>query len=140
MSSSQKRSHRNSVQNGPIGKFTALTVTTFVTISVFMSRGPQVAPDPKKVVVIKRFAPKFCAEWSDREIHSSHGGNFHDNFYVYVSGQLSGNIRATFGQLLTDLLSARSTFNERFGTVCVWDLLLTRSTSNESTFIERSVS
>ena len=38
-SSSQKRSHRNSVQNGPIERSTALTGTIFVTISVFMSRG-----------------------------------------------------------------------------------------------------
>ena len=27
------------MQNGPVDKFTALTRTTFVTISVFMSRG-----------------------------------------------------------------------------------------------------
>ena len=35
---SQKRSRRNSVQNAPIEKFTALLGTTFVNISVFMSR------------------------------------------------------------------------------------------------------
>ena len=40
MSSSQSCSHRNSVQNGPVDKFTALTGTTFVTISVFMPRWP----------------------------------------------------------------------------------------------------
>ena len=39
MSSSQSCSHRNSVQNAPIEKFTALLGTTFVNISVFMSRG-----------------------------------------------------------------------------------------------------
>ena len=37
-SSSQKRSRRNSVQNAPIGIFTALMGTIFVTISVFLSR------------------------------------------------------------------------------------------------------
>ena len=36
MSSSQKYSHRNSGQNGPVDKFTALTATIFVTISVFV--------------------------------------------------------------------------------------------------------
>ena len=48
MASSQKCSHRNSVQNGPIEKFPALTATIFVNISVFMSQGPKVDPDPKK--------------------------------------------------------------------------------------------
>ena len=38
--SSQKCLHRNSVQNGPLERSTALTGATFVTISVFMSRGP----------------------------------------------------------------------------------------------------
>ena len=45
--SSQKHSHRNSVQNGPIEKFTALRATIFVTISVFMSRGNFSTPIPK---------------------------------------------------------------------------------------------
>ena len=39
MASSQKRSHRNSGQNRPIERSTALTGTIFVTISVFRSRG-----------------------------------------------------------------------------------------------------
>ena len=39
MPSSRKCSHRNSVQNGPIDSFTALTGTVFVAISVFMSPG-----------------------------------------------------------------------------------------------------
>ena len=30
-------------------------------------------PDPKNVVITKLFAPKFCAEWSNREVHSFHG-------------------------------------------------------------------
>ena len=38
MSSPQSCSHRSSAQNGPIDKLTALTGTTFVTISGFMSR------------------------------------------------------------------------------------------------------
>ena len=32
-------SHQNSVQNGPVDAFTALTGTIFVTISVFRSQG-----------------------------------------------------------------------------------------------------
>ena len=39
MASSQKRSHRNSGQNRPIERSTALTGTIFMTISVFGSRG-----------------------------------------------------------------------------------------------------
>ena len=38
-SSSQKRLHRNSGQNRPIERSTALTGTIFVTLSVFVSRG-----------------------------------------------------------------------------------------------------
>ena len=133
------------MQNGPIEKFTALTGTSFMTISVFMSRGPKVDPDHKKprhhksvrieilcrmlrsrnsqlsrglfslpflglcmggkkltpisIVVTKTLAPKFCAELSDREIHSSHGDYFRCHFCVYVSGQFPGNLRATFEQL-----------------------------------------
>ena len=131
----QKRSQRNSVQNGPIERSTALTGTIFVTISVFMSRGPKVDPDPKKSrhhknvrteilcrmvrsrgpqlprglfslpfqffcfrtqkltpipkigVVTKTFAQKFCAEWSDREVHSSRGDYFRDSCCFHASGQ-----------------------------------------------------
>ena len=86
MPSSQKRSHRISVQNGPIERFTALTRTTFMTISMFMSRRQKIDPDPWNLIVTKLFAPKFCAEWSDREVHSSYREHFHDHFYVYVSG------------------------------------------------------
>ena len=48
-------------QNGPIEKFTALTASIFVLISVFVSQGPKVDADP---VVAKLFAPKLGAEWS----------------------------------------------------------------------------
>ena len=91
---SRKRSRRNSVQNGPIERSTALTGTIFVTISVLMSRSPvsephlgaqKLTPIPKNVVVTKLFAPKFCAEWSDREVHSSYGDYFCDNFCFYAS-------------------------------------------------------
>ena len=75
------------MQNAPIEKFTALTETTFVTISVLISQGTKFDPDPKKKAVItKLFAPKFCAECTDREIPSSDGDHFRDHFYVYVSG------------------------------------------------------
>ena len=53
----------------------------------------------KSSVVTKTFAPKFCAECTDRHIHSSHRDYFCDHFCVCVSGQLSGNFRATFKQL-----------------------------------------
>ena len=49
-------------------------------------------PRSQNVVVTKLFAPKFCAELSDRELPSSHGDHFRDNFCFYVSGQLSGDI------------------------------------------------
>ena len=39
MSSPQSCSHRNSVQNGPVDKFKALTGTIFVAMSVFMLPG-----------------------------------------------------------------------------------------------------
>ena len=68
-------------------------------IPVFMSPPLFADPIPKSVVVTKAFAPKFCAEFTDRHIHSSHGDSFRDNFCVCVSGQLSGNFRATFKQL-----------------------------------------
>ena len=63
-------------------------------------------PDPKNVVITKLFAPKFCAEWSNREVHSSHRDHFRDHFHVYVLGQLSSNPRATYGQLLDNLWTA----------------------------------
>ena len=45
----------------------------------------------KNIVFTKTFAPKFRSEWSDREVHSSHGDYFRDHFCVYASGPLSGN-------------------------------------------------
>ena len=56
----------------------------------------------KSGVVTKTFAPKFCAEWSDREVHSSHGDHFRDNFFVYVSEPCFG------AQKLTPSLGALS--------------------------------
>ena len=53
-------------------------------------------PISKNTFVTKTLAPKFCEEWSDREVHSSHGDCFRCNFCVYVSGQLSDDIRASF--------------------------------------------
>ena len=66
---SRKRSRRNSMQNAPIGIFTALTGTIFVTISMFVSRG------------------NFQAT----------SGPLSSNFRA-TSGQPLGNFRATFGQ------------------------------------------
>ena len=44
---------------------------------------PNSDPDPKSGVVTKMFAPTFCAEWSDREVHSSHGDYFCESFDVF---------------------------------------------------------
>ena len=46
----------------------------------------KLTPIQKNIAVTKTFAPKFCAEWSDREVHSSYGDYFRDHFYVYVLG------------------------------------------------------
>ena len=43
---------------------------------------PNVDPDPKNGVITKMFAPKFCAEWSCRYIHSSHGDHFRGHFCI----------------------------------------------------------
>ena len=77
MGSSQSCSHRSSAQNGPVDKFTALTGTTFVTISVFMPRGHFPATFGKLLVNV----------WANLWQLS---GNFHATF-----GQLSVNFRAT---------------------------------------------
>ena len=54
---------------------------------------------PKNAIVTKTFAPKFRSEPSDREVHSSHGDYFRDNFCDCDSEPLSGNFQSTFGQL-----------------------------------------
>ena len=42
-------------------------------------KNPKFDPDPNKnVVITKLFAPKFCAERSNREVHSSHGDPFRE--------------------------------------------------------------
>ena len=46
-------------------------------------------------VVTKMFALEFCAEWSNREVHSSHGYHFLDNFFVYVSEPCFGTQKLT---------------------------------------------
>ena len=120
MPSSRKCSHRNSVQNGPIDSFTALMGTIFVAISVFMSRAPKVDPDPKNVFATKLLAPKFCAECTDQQLHSSHGDYFRCHFCVYVSGPLSSNLRATFGQLWT--IGGSGDSKIRSGSPGVWPI------------------
>ena len=52
-------------------------------------------------VVTKTFAPKFCAEWSDREVHSSHGDHFRDNVRVYVSEPCFGAQKLTPSQKMS---------------------------------------
>ena len=61
------------MQNAPVESSTALTATLFV-------KNPKFDPDPKNVVITKLFAPKFCAECTDRELHSSHGDPFRELF------------------------------------------------------------
>ena len=80
-------------------------------------------PIGKSIVVANRFAPKFCAECTDREIHSSYGDPFRDNFCVYVSGPLSGNFRTTFGprdintEMVTKVVPVRAV-NFSIGAFC----------------------
>ena len=50
--------------------------------------GKKLTPIPKNAIVTKLFAPKFCAECTDREVHSSHGDHFREDFCVYVSGTI----------------------------------------------------
>ena len=45
----------------------------------------KLTPIAKNAFVTKLLAPKFCAEWSDREIHSSYGDPFREHFCVYAS-------------------------------------------------------
>ena len=71
MSSSQSCSHRNSVQNGQVERSTALTATLYV-------KSLNLTTIQQNVVITKVFAPKFCAEWSNRELHSSHGYPFRE--------------------------------------------------------------
>ena len=47
------------------------------------------ADSPRSGVVTKTCVQKFCAEWYDREIHSSYGDYFREHFCVYVSGPKS---------------------------------------------------
>ena len=76
MPSSQKDSHRNSVQNAMIGEFTALTVTVSVTTVVFTSWG--------------HFSGTFWINFV--QLSDNLGAAF---------GQLLGSFRATFGQRMS---------------------------------------
>ena len=58
-----------------------------------LCHGPQTStPIPKNVFATKLLAPKFCAECTDKQLHSSHGGYFRCHFCVYVSGPLSSDL------------------------------------------------
>ena len=115
-SSSQSCSHRNSVQNGPIDKFAALTGPIFVTISVFMSQGPKVDPDPKKRHHHKNVRTEILCRMV-RLINSQLSrGPVSWSFLRLCLGatlqQPSGNLWTTFGQLVDNLWA---TFWETFG-------------------------
>ena len=84
---------------------------------------------PKRnIIVIKAFAPKFCAECTDRRIHSSHGDYFRDHFCVCVSGQLLGNFWARgstgsnrfnrFNRFRGSVFSGSNLIRFRFGVFC----------------------
>ena len=60
---------------------------------------------PKNDIVTKTFAPKFRSEPSDREVPSSYGDYFRDNFCDCDSEPLSGNFQSTFGQLPNNFLT-----------------------------------
>ena len=77
-------------------------------------------PIPKNVFATKLLAPKFCAECTDQQLHSSHGDYFRCHFCVYVSGPLSSNLRATFGQLWT--IGGSGDSKIRSGSPGVWPI------------------
>ena len=90
--------------------------------------GPKVDPDPQKLGHHKSVRTEIlCRMLQSRGPLLSRGLFSRQILYLCLG--------ATFG-LLTDILLARSTFDERDWAQCVWDLPLTRSTSNESTFTE----
>ena len=55
-----------------------LTMPTSCKKMSSLPKNPEFDPDRKNVVITKLFAPKFCAEWSNRELHSSHGDPFRE--------------------------------------------------------------
>ena len=86
-----------------------------------LCHGPQkLTPIPKNVFATKLLAPKFCAECTDQQLHSSHGDYFRGHFCVYVSGPLSSNLRATFGQLWT--IGGSGDSKIRSGSPGVWPI------------------
>ena len=86
-----------------------------------LCHGPQkLTPIPKNVFATKLLAPKFCAECTDQQLHSSHGDYFRCHFCVYVSGPLSSNLRATFGQLWT--IGGSGDSKIRSGSPGVWPI------------------
>ena len=78
----------------------------FGTERIMFWNGTERIPDPisrpqsKEVSSSRKpLTPQFCAECTDRRIHSSHGDYFRDHFCLYISGQLSANFRTISGQL-----------------------------------------
>ena len=100
----QKRSHRNSVQNGPIERSTALTGTIFVTISVFMSQGPKVEPNlpPSTVLYLKkrRRRKNVCTEIPVRTVRSRGPQLLRG---LFARPLLYLGLGAIFGQLLDNI-------------------------------------
>ena len=107
MSSPRLDSHRNSVQNGMVESFPALTATISVNFLLFPKcslknvdrkthRNRTKGKSDQKADYAIRFSPRFCAEWSRRELPSSHGDYFRELFGVLlrvsVSGRSQGNL------------------------------------------------
>ena len=90
-------------------------------------------PIPKNVAVTKTLAPKFCAECTDRRIHSSHGAYFRDHFCACVSGQLSVNFQAISGQPLGNFRANPGQLSDNF-----WATLGQLSESFQATFRQLS--
>ena len=101
--SSRKRSHRNSVQNGPVERSTALTGSIFVNIY-------------EKTSFSQKRSHRNSGQNGPIERSTALMGTIFVTISVFMS---RGNFRGIFCQLLTDLLLARSIFNERSGTVHV---------------------
>ena len=105
----------------PIKKFPALMETIFVNIFCVYVSGPKVDPNPKSVVVTKALVPEFFAEWSDREIHSSHGTMFVTSQCLRLGaafGQYSGNLWRIYFQ--RDLLLAVWGKTQNIGYPEIW--------------------
>ena len=112
MPSSEKVSHRNSVQNAMIGEFTTLTATISVTISTLMSQGPKVVSDHRKCRCPKKVRTNILCRMVRSRSSQLSRRLFSWPFLCLclgaTFGQLTANLGATFGQLLGNFWASES--------------------------------